>query len=67
VRQAYSAEVSYEGRERLRPCWTTFFQQARNPWEQKQSWVNFLLVLGIIQHIPDLHVYASWVDMRLRE
>jgi hypothetical protein len=28
ARQAYSAEVSYEGREGLRPCWTNFFEHS---------------------------------------
>ncbi len=28
ARQAYSAEVTYEGREWLRPCWTDFFEHS---------------------------------------
>ena len=28
ARQAYSAEVSYEGREGLRPCWMTFSEHS---------------------------------------
>ncbi len=33
-------EGTLRAQKRLRPCWTTFFEQARNPWSHKYSHLN---------------------------